>query len=242
MSRLLQNRTHLIVIGGHAIYNSLQYDDPYKENSWFLFDYQKDNQEQYIFIKHIRKGLSLLKKDKNALVVFSGGQTKKEAGKISEGGSYKAVAERCDWWGDGDLADLVFSEEYARDSFENLLFSMCRFKEVTGHFPSKITTISWQQKECRFDFHRRSLRWPKSLFHFIGIGIPEPEDYHLQREKKLAYKPFESDPYGNGPVLMQKRQERNPFHRQPPYKLEFPEIIPFFESHTMITSGLPWKH
>ncbi len=26
-------------------------------------------------------------------------------------------------------------QEHARDSFENVLFSLCRFHELTGHYP-----------------------------------------------------------------------------------------------------------
>ena len=31
------------------------------------------------------------------------------------------------------------TEEHARDSFENLLFSVCRFRELTGTYPLNIT-------------------------------------------------------------------------------------------------------
>lgn len=33
----------------------------------------------------------------------------------------------------------ALTEEHARDSFENLLFSICRFRELTGHYPVNIT-------------------------------------------------------------------------------------------------------
>jgi hypothetical protein len=34
------------------------------------------------------------------------------------------------------------TEEHARDSLENVLFSICRFYELTGHFPHNITVVS----------------------------------------------------------------------------------------------------
>jgi hypothetical protein len=36
----------------------------------------------------------------------------------------------CQWWGleGSGVRGRVLAEEYARDSFENLLFSVCRFK------------------------------------------------------------------------------------------------------------------
>ena len=33
----------------------------------------------------------------------------------------------------------ALTEEHARDSFENLLFSVCRFRELTGTYPQNIT-------------------------------------------------------------------------------------------------------
>jgi hypothetical protein len=37
-------------------------------------------------------------------------------------------------------------EDYARDSFENLLFSICRFKEVTGNYPARVTVVGYTFK------------------------------------------------------------------------------------------------
>lgn len=48
------------------------------------------------------------------------------AGPKSEGESYFFVADHYDWWGKPDLRARALTEEYARDSFENLLFSICR--------------------------------------------------------------------------------------------------------------------
>lgn len=37
------------------------------------------------------------------------------------------------------VRDRALTEEHARDSFENLLFSICRFRELTGSYPHNIT-------------------------------------------------------------------------------------------------------
>jgi len=50
----------------------------------------------------------------------------------------------------------------ARDSFENLLFGVCRFRERAGHYPDTVTVVSWGFKAARFDLHRETLRWPAS--------------------------------------------------------------------------------
>lgn len=37
------------------------------------------------------------------------------------------------------MRSRALTEEHARDSFENLLFSVCRFRELTGSYPQNIT-------------------------------------------------------------------------------------------------------
>ena len=60
-------------------------------------------------------------------------------------------------------------QEHARDSFENLLFSLCRFYELTGHYPDHLLVIGYDFKHERFaDLHRAALRWPDQRFTFIG--------------------------------------------------------------------------
>lgn len=41
------------------------------------------------------------------------------------------------------------TEEYALDSYENLLFSMARFREVTGHWPEHVTVVGYGMKQRR---------------------------------------------------------------------------------------------
>lgn len=41
------------------------------------------------------------------------------------------------------------TEEFALDSYENLLFAVARFKEVTGRWPGKITVVGYGMKRRR---------------------------------------------------------------------------------------------
>lgn len=60
-------------------------------------------------------------------------------------------------------------QEHARDSFENLLFSLCRFYELTGHYPDDLLVIGYDFKHERFsELHRAALRWPDQRFKFVG--------------------------------------------------------------------------
>lgn len=41
------------------------------------------------------------------------------------------------------------TEEFALDSYTNLLFSYARFKEVTGRWPEKVTVVGFEMKRAR---------------------------------------------------------------------------------------------
>ena len=51
------------------------------------------------------------------------------------------------------------TEDHALDSYQTLLFSIARFHEYTGWWPSKITVVSYEMKRERFtDLHHAALR------------------------------------------------------------------------------------
>lgn len=64
----------------------------------------------------------------------------------------------------------VTTEDHALDSYQNLLFSIARFHEVTGRWPSRITVVGYEMKRRRFEeLHRQAMRWPRSRFSYVGI-------------------------------------------------------------------------
>jgi hypothetical protein len=76
------------------------------------------------------------------------------------------------------LFERSTTENYALDSFQNLLFSIARFHEFTGHFPSTITVVGYEFKKPRFtDLHREALRWPRDKFNYVGV---DPKDGHRE--------------------------------------------------------------
>ncbi|KAG5461585.1 MAG: hypothetical protein BJ554DRAFT_6200 [Olpidium bornovanus] len=61
------------------------------------------------------------------------------------------------------LAGRAFTEERSRDSYENLVFAIARFREITGGDPRSITVVGFEFKRNRFiNVHRPSIRWPES--------------------------------------------------------------------------------
>ena len=60
-------------------------------------------------------------------------------------------------------------QEHARDSFENLLFSLCRFHALTGRYPERLVIVSYEFKHERFaSIHAKAVRWPTTKLDFLG--------------------------------------------------------------------------
>jgi hypothetical protein len=143
----------------------------------------------------------------------------------------------------------TITEEYATDSFQNLLFSICRFYEITSTYPTDITMISDTFKQHRFEsLHVPALRWPQQQFHYIDVDPPSSSGFDLQEsiqgEMENAARPFEHDPYGcHSTILQEKRLQRNPFFRTPPYDITCPDMVKLmhFCGQTIIDERhVPW--
>jgi hypothetical protein len=107
------------------------------------------------FCTHIKTACDLVNKSENSYIVFSGGQTKLGAGPISEAASYFEVSLELGLLNEKALTvhpshcvrllyatQRVLLEEYARDSIENLAFSVGCFYEHLGCMPDSITVRS----------------------------------------------------------------------------------------------------
>ena len=106
-------------------------------------------------------------------MIFSGGETRLAAGPRSEARSYWEAADALGWYGHERVRERALLEDHARDSFENLLFSVCRFYEAAGHYPEQISVVSFGFKQRRFvELHRAALRFPRDRFVYVGIDPP----------------------------------------------------------------------
>jgi hypothetical protein len=207
--------SELILVAGHAVYTGTDFARPEADESWCLQPFQKGEPPYYI--EHIRCGVELAAARPEALLVFSGGQTRLDAGPKSEAQGYWNLADHFRWWGHDDVKPRATTEEFARDSLENLVFGLCRFRECAGRMPDAVTVVSWEFKRARFDLHRSTIGLPADRFHFVGANNPPDIDAAVAGEERNALAPFREDPWGVGPVLGAKRAERDPFHRQHAY-------------------------
>lgn len=122
------------------------------------------------------------------------------------------------------------AEEYALDSYENLLFSIARFKEVTGRYPLNVTVVGYGMKRRRFtDLHRSAMGIPTDSWNYIGIDDEGDTTEQYAGELKYGYTPFLSSPSGCHPPLSIKRVNRNPFFRYHGYHTSCPEMAELLE-------------
>ncbi|KAL7526705.1 hypothetical protein ACHAWF_001883, partial [Thalassiosira exigua] len=239
--------THLIIVAGHSVLISGSVENAaHDESVWWLLDYQRNRGLPQAIVSHIQAGIRLAIEDEDSLLMFSGGETRAQTGPETEGGSYFRVADALDLWdgrdvflGEGNRRNgrprttvraRTITEEYATDSFENLLFSICRFHEITGNYPTKISLVSFTFKRKRFEsLHVNALQYPLKHFHYVGVDPTASTGFDLHEssegEKNNSLLPFQTDPYGcHTEILQRKRKERNPFARKPPYELTCPEM------------------
>ncbi|KAI8388921.1 uncharacterized protein BYT42DRAFT_561704 [Radiomyces spectabilis] len=241
--------THAIVIPGHSIFTGSNAEDLENESYWVLESFQQG--QVTTFLNHIEKGIELARNDPNALLIFSGGQTRVHAGPRSEGSSYWQIAQLL-LAGDPDYDTILsrsVTEEYARDSYENLLFSLCRFAEMTDQYPLQVTVVGFEFKRKRFEeLHRSALRYPRARFEYIGIDpeISDMDTITYESETNNSFKPFENDFYGCKGSLLQKKIDRNPFRRRHMYRDSCPalsQLISYCPSTNSVFDGpLPWDN
>lgn len=209
----LVNCTELVIVCCHATYVGDGCDT--SEDEWILQDFQRSDpetgkpSEHETFIAHIVAGALIVEKRPQAILIFSGGMTGNSTFTEAEG--YEKVFHHMG--GHWDSFNRCELENWATDSYQNLLFSILRFKQVSGHYPDSITVITHAFKADRFlHLHAPAIKWPSHRFRVQGINPPfsRAELQHTEDgEAARAFQPFAHDPYGVQPSLADKRRARN---------------------------------
>ena len=203
--------TRAVICPGHAVYLG---GDVWADASWVLQAFQSG--EPPFYVAHMKRAVELAAADPESLLIISGGQTRSEAGPKSEAQGYWEVADALQWFGHPEVRERICLEEFSRDSFENLWFSIRRFQEYAGALPAYVTVAGWAFKRERFEFHRETIAWLAARFTYVGVNNPADLKAALTGEQR-ALAEFQADPYGIGEALAKKRSQRNPFHQRHPY-------------------------
>ncbi|KAK6544115.1 hypothetical protein TWF694_000825 [Orbilia ellipsospora] len=219
--------THLVIVMGHAIWmggNTLGDD----EKEWTLLPYQHGLAKT--FKQHVEAGVKIAKQNEDSLLVFTGGETRNFAGPSSEAQSYWSLAYLSKLIEPNtSLFNRSTTEEFARDSYENILFSICRFHEYTSNYPSRITIVGFEFKRERIEnLHREAIRFPANKFEYLGIdnmGDNSQLETFKKGEKEGPEAQFRADPHGcSDPTLTAKKKGRNPFRTRHGYEVTSPEL------------------
>ncbi len=227
----------LVLVPGHAI--PYRFDRLDHDEGWYLKPFQAG--EGPLYLDHVKRGVAVAAQQAGSLLIFAGGQTDAAAGPRSEGQGYWLAAEHFDWFGNQAVRSRATTEEFSLDSFENLLYGICRFREVTGGYPERIAAVGWKFKGARFDLHRRALRFPEERFRYEGENDPPTLAQNLPFEQARSLL-FERDPYGVTPEAASKREARNASQRHHGYRQSCPELAALLEHRgpELFAGPLPW--
>jgi len=226
-----RNLKNLVIVPGHAVYEGQNASDAYDGSKWIgTYDGYKYNDEVCNYVRHIQRGINLADFDSKSLLVFSGGKTRKGTIK-SEAESYYTLANQLEWFGmEPNILQRVRLEEFATDSFENLLFSIQLFQLLhpDDKYPLRVTVVGLRFKKKRYKMHADAIILnsykdiPPFVFRYDDVNdIP---DYVLEggsaEGEELTRLQFQIWPYGNRGKLLEKRMQRDPYdwHNQKPYR------------------------
>ena len=206
----------LILVPGHAVYIGKNESDIGSDKYWV----GGFAGEGSLYAQHADVGVIETLENKDGLLIFSGGQTRKEAGHLSEAQSYWLLEEQKRWMGNVNISERVNTEGFARDSYENVKFGIQRFKQLTGKYPEKLIICGWEFKEERYRFHAETIGWDLDKFVYIGVNNPKgfakdlnsPLGKTLVNEKRTL-ELFKKFPFGDKGELLEKRLRRDPFNR-----------------------------
>ena len=221
---MINSIENLIIVPGHAAFKAevliSKVEDPGNDEYWVLQDFQKG--EPNFYVQHIEAGVNFAKEDKTNLLLFSGGRSRHEAGGWSEALTYYCIAKHNNYWTErNSVAERIHLEEYARDSFENLEFSLYRYYDIVKNYPTHVYVVGWKFKQSRFEFHAKTLG---ISCDFTYIGCNNPADLAAaENGESKTLKQFYDDPRGESGELSKKRLDRNPLNLNIPYT-NMPEI------------------
>jgi hypothetical protein len=187
-TRMSVTNALLIIVCCHSVFHDT---NPYDENSWSLAPFQRASgskpAENITFLAHIRAALvNVLRTDFKSnsssglrpLVIFSGGYTNAQFPQCSEAAGYLQAATYLIEHDDA-LAKLrsisveswAALEEHATDSYQNIIFSILRYKEICGTYPHRIVVVTHAFKADRMKMHAEAISWRRE-FDIQGIDPP----------------------------------------------------------------------
>jgi len=149
----------LLMLAGHAIYQGGQWHGGRQH-------------EDRLYEQHVRDAFRILAEEDYQALVFSGGRSRPHLPPEIVNSEAEGMLEYAVGAGIARRDDTVLLEQYGRDSFENLFFSMLCFHKRLREWPSRVGAVSWKFKALRFYLIACGLRLADGRFRFYGSGDP----------------------------------------------------------------------
>jgi hypothetical protein len=197
----------LVIVPGHAVYVGTEAEHSKDDRYWIG---GLPGEAKY-YREHALAGVETAGKNAKYLLVFSGGCTR-DGTEMSEAQSYLNLCSQNAWLNIKKIESMATTEELARDSFENVVFSVCKFLIVTKRMPEEIVICSWGFKEDRYRFHADTLGLAikRDAVRYLGVNDPEGDALAKALEgEKRTMKDFILTPHGDSGILLAKRKERD---------------------------------
>jgi hypothetical protein len=209
-NKAYENAKYLVIVPGHAVYTSRGPSVLMDDDQW-VGGFPGEARH---YVQHSKAGVTATSKNEKCLLVFSGGQTMKAAGPISEAQSYWLLSDQYEWFLKDGVKNRAITEDFARDSLEHLAFGFGRFVQATGRKPTDIIVCGWKFKEERYRLHANALGIRQENLHYVGVNNPEGDAYNRAlKGEKTVLSDFTNNPLGNKGILLEKRHKRDPFNR-----------------------------
>jgi len=217
----------LVIVPGHAVYVGGPSGDPTDGSQWLCkYPAYREGEESQLYLDHLRVGAERTRAI-GALLLWSGGRTDPRT-PLSEAEGYRQATAAFGLL-DGVECDV---EEHARDSFENVLFSLYRFEQRVGVLPSRVTCVGFAFKAERFRLHFRTITSEREKLHlggldaeldYVSVNDPPPSIIeHSRASEKRTYEAFLAAPLGDQGELLAKRRGRDARGTAIPYPYHCP--------------------
>lgn len=208
--------TEICLIPGHAC---LRGDNPLNEDDWILEPFQRDGGHHLrCFEAHIRVGVAWLQSNPDGRLVFSGGFTRQGTVR-SEAESYLLAAQKYGLMSDRSLRSRIVLEEFARDSYENVLFGISAAYAAARFRITRVVAVGFEFKRPRFLDHFSSLQLgPGTTYEYFGINNPiEPQLTSALAGETATRRAFTTKSPDGRESLRAKRAARTFGQRHVPY-------------------------
>lgn len=204
-----EGRSGLLVLPGHAIYH---------EGKWHGGERGGTPEElARVFAGHVAEACRVYGQENYAILCVSGGRSRPNdptVVNISEAEGLAAYIKEHQAELQAQRVELLV-EPWARDSFENVFFSLLAYYEELRAWPQRVGVVSWKYKVLRFSVAAVGLAIA-DRFAFYGSGdargsaVMEIIQREAQNFAQIVVNGKVVDPLHRSLWFREKRQQRTP--------------------------------